>query len=414
LSTDLTSEEASGEEGTGETADGMAADETGAEEITEGENAADQQMSSSSATSAALTVTDFRNILQDLYTRGYVLVDVNSLAEKSPEGFKAADIKVPAGKKPLILSQQDASYSQNNDGFPVGLTKSNSGEVQAAYFNNSGKLVSGSVDVVPIVEEFIDDHPDFSCENARGIIGVTGYRGILGYQIEENKEIVKTVPIVDAYDETLNADETVNEAGTLTADETLNEAETVAAAADETLYTDETVNADGTVNTDETLSADGTSSTGGSGNTAGSGTSSAGNSKESAVLRSNKEAARKLISSLKSSGWQIASSGFSGVSYGSSDDIVREDSAKWKELVEPITGSTDLLLVPGGADIGNWSGYTTDNTKYTILNQAGFKEFFFDNDGALSWAQITPSYVRESVHTINTYSDYTVLQQLMN
>lgn len=36
------------------------------------------------------------------------------------------------------------------------------------------------------VEAFIQEHPDFSNNGARGILGLTGYNGILGYRTDDS------------------------------------------------------------------------------------------------------------------------------------------------------------------------------------------------------------------------------------
>ena len=50
---------------------------------------------------------------------------------------------------------------------------------------SDGSTVTGAFDVVPCVEAFIQEHPDFSSNGARGILGLTGYNGILGYRTDD-------------------------------------------------------------------------------------------------------------------------------------------------------------------------------------------------------------------------------------
>jgi hypothetical protein len=45
-------------------------------------------------------------------------------------------------------------------------------------------IVTDDGDIVPIVDEFVKEHPDFSMNGAKGILGVTGFEGILGYRTE--------------------------------------------------------------------------------------------------------------------------------------------------------------------------------------------------------------------------------------
>lgn len=51
---------------------------------------------------------------------------------------------------------------------------------------SDGSTVTGAFDVVPCVEAFIQEHPDFSNNGARGILGLTGYNGILGYRTDDS------------------------------------------------------------------------------------------------------------------------------------------------------------------------------------------------------------------------------------
>jgi hypothetical protein len=43
-------------------------------------------------------------------------------------------------------------------------------------------VVTDDGDVMPIVDSFVKDHPDFSFNGAKGIIALTGFEGILGYR----------------------------------------------------------------------------------------------------------------------------------------------------------------------------------------------------------------------------------------
>ena len=64
------------------------------------------------------------------------------------------------------------------------------------------EVVSRELDAITILEDFIAAHPDFSLNGARGIIGFTGYAGILGYATQsgaENRdeEIAAVRPVID-------------------------------------------------------------------------------------------------------------------------------------------------------------------------------------------------------------------------
>ena len=42
----------------------------------------------------------------------------------------------------------------------------------------------GDYDVVPLIDRFVEAHPDFSYHGAKGIVALTGYNGILGYRTD--------------------------------------------------------------------------------------------------------------------------------------------------------------------------------------------------------------------------------------
>ena len=169
------------------------------------DEAAETSSDSSADSSAeqALSVNDFNQILSDLYEQNYVLVDVNyvlvdvySLAASGDNGFTDGSVQVPKGKKPLIISQTDCSYTTEDDGKADSLVlDSKSGKILCQYTEkneNDGSTdsLTGAVDVIPCLENFISQHPDFSYNGARGIIGITGYRGLFGYTVEKDENVI--------------------------------------------------------------------------------------------------------------------------------------------------------------------------------------------------------------------------------
>ena len=59
-----------------------------------------------------------------------------------------------------------------------------------------GNILTGDYDLVPLLEKFIQEHPDFSYRGARAILGVTGYEGVLGYR---TKPVYEEAMGADAY-----------------------------------------------------------------------------------------------------------------------------------------------------------------------------------------------------------------------
>lgn len=132
-----------------------------------------------------VTQREFGKILQQLYDNDYVLVSPHQLATVQPDGsIKPKPLKLPKGKKPLVISVDDVSYYEymEGDGFASKLVVADNGRVLNTYTDASGTTKQGSYDVMPMVDDFIRKNPDFSHDGARGIVALTGYNGVLGYR----------------------------------------------------------------------------------------------------------------------------------------------------------------------------------------------------------------------------------------
>ena len=341
---------------------------------------------------SGLSVSQFSLILEDLYAGGYVLIDPYELAGRTEKGFAAAEIMVPAGKKPLILSQYDVSYEEGDTAHATALTMDASGRISCTYYDEYGSQITGAVDVVPVVEAFIESHPDFSYKGARGVIGVTGYRGVLGYSVEVDETPLKTVKIdrpvqseEDLYSEDADYEEAYGgEYGLYGDDNTAGEQpeDPLMAQSQTGSLTDG--NAEEPEETEE----------------------AAERKQAEETAQKNKETVTMLISTLRSGGWHIASNTFDRISYAASSDIVREDAEKWNTVIAPLAGTADILMLPEGADIGEWSGYSENNERYTILRDLGFRYFFVENEETSTWAQVRPPYVRQTMHAVGEYASY--------
>lgn len=146
-----------------------------------------------------VTVDEFKNILTKLYERGYVLVNIKEVYKQDSTGKTVRqDIYLPEGKKPLILSQDDVNYYDymKTDGFADRLVLDEDGQVSTLVRNRDNEEeITRDGDMVPIVDDFIKKHPDFSYKGAKGTLAVTGYEGALGYRLktEEDKTEAKKV-----------------------------------------------------------------------------------------------------------------------------------------------------------------------------------------------------------------------------
>lgn len=135
-----------------------------------------------------VTIPEFNKIMDQLYANNYVLVSFQQLVSKDANGqLQFNGVSLPAGKKPLILSIDDVSYYQymKGAGFPEKLEIVNN-QVKNLY-TDGGKDQVGDYDVVPLVDDFVKQHPDFSYQGAKGILAMTGYNGVLGYRTSKSE-----------------------------------------------------------------------------------------------------------------------------------------------------------------------------------------------------------------------------------
>lgn len=139
-----------------------------------------------------VTETEFISIIQQMYDRGYVMVFIDELVPGTEDGnggktFTAKDIMLPPDKTPFVLSQDDVSYYHymSGDGFASRLIVDENGDVKNEYIEEDGSVSVGDYDMVPLIDRFVEEHPDFSYHGQKGYVALTGYEGILGYRTDE-------------------------------------------------------------------------------------------------------------------------------------------------------------------------------------------------------------------------------------
>ena len=147
-----------------------------------------------------VSTNEFGKILQELYNNGYVLVDFDSFVGSKTDvngkkQFESIPIYLPADKKPVMITETMVNYfaymvdgngdgvaDAQGDGFAHKLVLDDNGDIRAEYINADGQTLVGNYDLVPILEDFIKEHPDFSYRGARAIIAFTGHEGVFGYR----------------------------------------------------------------------------------------------------------------------------------------------------------------------------------------------------------------------------------------
>ena len=175
------------------------------------------------------TVEEFKKILQQLYDNNYCLVKLHDLADvkylKSENQIRIKNSKistssiiekpplrnpndpkvektykpyemvrktvyVPKGKSPLIISQDDVNYYHYMDGSGhASKLVIDNNKVKSLYVDKKGNQLIGDYDLIPILDSFIEEHPDFSYNGAKAIIALTGYNGVFGYRTDETYDI---------------------------------------------------------------------------------------------------------------------------------------------------------------------------------------------------------------------------------
>ena len=268
------------------------------------------------------TKSEFEKILQSMYDRGYVLVRLHDLAyevtdENGNAKFVKNSILLPEGKKAFVMSQDDVCYYEymKGDGFATRMIIGEDGKPVCEMELEDGSTVVGDYDLVPILENFIQSHPDFSYKGARAVIAFTGYNGILGYR-------------------------------------------TAASYSDKPTY------------------------------------------------EQDRETAAAVAQCLRDNGWELASHSWGHRNMGTIPmDKFREDTDKWANEVETLTGPCDIILFPFGSDIGDWHPYDTSSERFQYLYNKGFR-YFCNVDSSQYFVQIGDDYMRQGRRNLDGYRMY--------
>ena len=134
---------------------------------------------------------EFESILNQLYKDNFILINLNQITPKNIQDNKIK-LTLPQNKKPLLLTFKNLDYSNKNIGFIdkyiVDRNKKISCYTKQEYNN---ERVSQTNDFIPLLENFITNHPDFTYQNARANLIINGSKGFLGYNIEHTFEHYK-------------------------------------------------------------------------------------------------------------------------------------------------------------------------------------------------------------------------------
>ncbi len=138
------------------------------------------------------TISEFNKMIQKFYDDGYVLVNMSDIAkqvtlEDGTTKYVQNEIYLREGKKPLVISQDDVSYYEymEGDGFATRIIIGEDGKPTCEMELDDGSVVTGDFDMVPLIDAFVEEHPDFSYKGAKGLLALTGYDGVLGYRTND-------------------------------------------------------------------------------------------------------------------------------------------------------------------------------------------------------------------------------------
>ncbi len=161
--------------------------------------------------STMTTIPEFEAILEQMYARGYVMVSLHDIAEvqtdaDGTEHMSAKQILLPEGKKPFVMSEDDVCYYEymNKRGFADRMVLDEDGQPKLQYTDAEGNVSVGDYDIVPILDAFVEAHPDFSYHGHKAVLAFTGYNGILGYRTDETYD-----PNSENYDSANTANENI-------------------------------------------------------------------------------------------------------------------------------------------------------------------------------------------------------------
>lgn len=158
----------------------------------------DQDPYAAAAYDTMLTTLEFKRLLAALYTNNYILVDQTRLMTGAGERFA---LDLPEGKKPLVVVLEGLNYfvTRRETGNCWDLQLDESGQVCGTWPGPDGTwIVQRESEAIGILDAFVEEHPDFSFDGAKGLITLSGYEGIFGLvtdpdQLDDKNQALATL-----------------------------------------------------------------------------------------------------------------------------------------------------------------------------------------------------------------------------
>lgn len=153
-----------------------------------------------------ITTNEFSRILNELYENDYILVSLDDFitTETNDSGtvlYYTKNMYLPEGKKPLMITQVNVNFQtymidgdgdgyadKDGAGFASKLILDNTNKLTCEMVGADGQTTTGAYDLVPILDAFVEQHPDFSYKGAKALLALTGYDGLFGYRTNSEAE----------------------------------------------------------------------------------------------------------------------------------------------------------------------------------------------------------------------------------
>lgn len=139
-----------------------------------------------------ITTDEFENCLNKLYENNYILVDIFDIYKQVYKDGKfkiqRKDLKLPKGKRPFVLFVDDLSYGKQMVEFTSSklFYDKKEDKIKSVVYENGISNIYDNKEVITILNNFVEKNPNFSLNDARGIISLTGSEGIFGYNTGKN------------------------------------------------------------------------------------------------------------------------------------------------------------------------------------------------------------------------------------
>ena len=130
-----------------------------------------------------ITPSEFLKILKALHRNNYVLVKISDCFELNSEKPCRKSLLLPKGKRPVILSIQNVVYGKTGH---VNRLIVDDGIISSYTSKRSiNERIHRDKEFITILENYVSKHPDFSINNAKGLIMISGSEGMFGYKTQK-------------------------------------------------------------------------------------------------------------------------------------------------------------------------------------------------------------------------------------